>query len=169
MQKCTRMNNEHSTPFKVFSVGLLCFYGIYRTERRHSMLFKQQCRHRYRRNGASSVYFVFDVDDVKGPKSEHQLTICQCIHLQSFLTALESIKLFSSKFDFYSSCFQGALLWVNEVMHTPSGIRNRQIGFTCCSLAFRYCFHVTGSVTPQTFITKPTYNTPKCLLRLFFP
>ena len=119
--------------------------------------------------GLPAFILSLNVDDVKGPKSEHQLTICQCIHLQLFLTALESIKLFSSKFDFYSSCFQGALLWVNEVTHTPSGIRNQQIGFTCCSLAFRYCFHVTGSVTPQTFITKPTYNTPKCLLRLFFP
>ena len=65
MQKCTIMNNEQLTSFGLLNVGLLCLYGIYRTERRHDMLFKHQGRHMYCRNGAPSVCFVIDVGDVK--------------------------------------------------------------------------------------------------------
>ena len=83
MQKCTIMNNEQLTSFGLFNVGLLCLYSIYRTERRHGMLFKQQLRHMYCRIGTPSVCFVIDVGDVKRLKHNLMLPTGQRIHLQS--------------------------------------------------------------------------------------
>ena len=73
MQKCTIMNNEQLMSFGLSNVGLSCLYGIYRTERRHDMLFKQQCRHMYCRIGTPIVCFVIDVGDVK--RSKHNLML----------------------------------------------------------------------------------------------
>ena len=73
MQKCTIMNNEQLTSFGLLNLSLLCLYGIYKTERRHDMLFKQQCRPMYCRIGTPSVCFVIDVVDVK--RSKHNLML----------------------------------------------------------------------------------------------
>ena len=35
MQKCTKTNIEQLTSFTLFDVGILCSYGIYRTNSRH--------------------------------------------------------------------------------------------------------------------------------------
>ena len=40
MQKCTIMNKMQLTSFRLFSVDLLCLYGIYRTKRRCHVLFE---------------------------------------------------------------------------------------------------------------------------------
>ena len=63
------MNNEQLTSFTIFDVDRLCLYGIHRTKRRHDMLFKQQSRHNYHRNGAPSVCFGIDVGGVRRTKS----------------------------------------------------------------------------------------------------
>ena len=55
------------------------------------------------------------------------------------------------------------LLWVREILRTPSSKLNRHNGFTCCNLTFRY------STVSVMFISLTLTNVESRMSRDFFP